>query len=358
MESIKEYNGIKLVELIQKNSARRRVHKQHIQECFELLNDPNGCKLDFVNTANRTPLMIACQYKESELCIKMLDFYTECGFDLKKNSVHDVYKVCCENRMESVCINFLELQFALVTKSNYYDILIMSTKIRSDYVLAKLLDDYNYIITLNDRDMTLLLKQQISDDITLKILKKATQFDVQNFKSTIYGSLLNRLCMRALVSSILYILDHLQNNFSDDVTYNNNTPLQIACKKKMENVCIKMLETPNKCALTNINKNGKTAFRISRENNMNNISAMIFNSLSDEEKKKISDEFISDPIYDLIGSFNKTYISANCSMDIDMKYNSESYMDSDLDMPEPNEKDYYSDYEDDNDRFKRKRRIY
>ena len=325
-EMIKESNGIKFMKLLQKNILRK-ISRSCVRECVELLNSREGCDLNFVNKEGCTPLMMVCERKETGLCLKMLNFPTECGFDIKDNSAESIFKTCCANIMGDVCMKLLEPQFKLINAHNYYDILNATIKDSSiktvkgssmETVCEKILDDYDYIVTLTDKQISgYLLKTRRCEKIMYKILKRATQFRIQNFCAiciTITATattLLMFVCDLKMTTVALELLKNPHNCFLSSTGYANNTALQLASYNKMEEVCAKILQYPDDCAISNINKHGKSAFTIARENNMNNISTMIFNLLPYDEKQKISDAFISDPIYGLIGAFNKSSISNN-----------------------------------------------
>ena len=365
-EMIKESNGINLMKLLQKNL--RRIHRSCAKECMKLLNSPEGCDLNFSNTEGRTPLMIVCEKREIGLCLKMLNFPTECGFDIKdndgdkSNDVESIFETCCANRMGDVCMKLLEPQFKLINIHNYYDILKMTVRgSNMEMVCEKILDDYDYIVTLTDKQISrCLLRTWRCEKTMYKILEKATQFDIQNYRNICTSTtLLMLVCDRKMTTVALELLKNPHSCFLGSTNgHANNTALQIASYNKMEEVCAKILQYPNDCAISNINKHGKSAFTIARENNMNNISTMIFNLLPDNEKQKISDAFTSDPIYDLIGAFNKSSISNNMEITYERNEGNEGNEGNEYKYDIGGDIDnYYSDdSEDEKEHCKRKRR--
>lgn len=92
------------------------------------------------------------------------------------------------------------------------------------------------------------------------------------------------VCMKILETSRKYYKLYYTNCLLDQVNKNGETALMIACDNLMENVCMDMLKTPQLCKLSATNSYGKTAVAIALDNNLISASSSMFCYLTSNEK--------------------------------------------------------------------------
>lgn len=261
---------------------------------MKILETPDDCLLDHVNKHGYTPLMTVCQNKLEEVALKMLENPYKCGINKLDHRVGSAFSIGCQLNLENVCMKMLE-----TPKLCTLDHIFSNNKTSFGYacdnnmecVYIKILEnfkncrfnkvDYNVFISL----ILLNSCKNAKENICGNILNNHSNYNLST-DPYYWNTLLLLACENQMVEIALKILSTPELCALDKITdIDHDTVLIIACRHQMEEICLKILDSPNDCALTHSNMIKTNARMLAKKHNMKKVYDIIVNKQNINKSK-------------------------------------------------------------------------